>query len=104
MFKLLKRQKGKKFCQNQSFNVCSTLVVEEMSELTKELMKFQRGTNCSKSHLIEEIGDVQLTLDNLKKSLKCEKEVKESITSKYVRSYNRYVLPGILENIKRILG
>lgn len=47
MFKLLKRQKGKKFCQSQSFNICSTLVVEEMSELTKELMKFQRGTDYS---------------------------------------------------------
>lgn len=46
------------------------LCVEEMSELTKELMKYYRygEMNCSKElkdHIIEEIADVQNTVDQM---------------------------------------
>lgn len=91
-------EKGKEFCQSQPFEMCSTLVVEEMSELTKELMKCVRGaSHIDNPHLIEEIGDVQLTLNNLIHCLDCGDKVEESINAKYYRSYKRYVEPNETE-------
>ncbi len=39
------------------------ILIEEMSELTKELTKALRGERDNRAHIAEEIGDVQLMLN-----------------------------------------
>ena len=43
----------------------STVAIEELSELQKEICKMLRGIE-NKDHLTEEIADVQIMLDQLK--------------------------------------
>lgn len=86
--------KGREFCINQPFDICSTLIVEEMSELTKELMKNIRG-NDNIDNIIEEIADVQLTLLNLINCLDVAKTVNDIMNNKYARTYERYVEPTL---------
>ena len=41
------------------------MMIEEMSELTKELCKLFRGET-EKSHILEEMADVQIMLDQMR--------------------------------------
>lgn len=42
------------------------ILIEEMSELTKEIVKLKRGKG-NKEHIIEEIGDVEIMLERFKR-------------------------------------
>ena len=52
------------------------VAIEEMSELTKELVKWERGLNEVES-IIEEIADVKLMLDQLIVMFDCEEQVEK---------------------------
>ncbi len=74
----------------KTYNCTVPLVIEEMSELTKELIKhFYRG--CSRrDEIIEEIGDVYITLEELKIFMEIsDDEVKKQIAKKIDRQINR---------------
>ena len=52
------------------------VAIEELSELTKELTKgLRKDSHGSHMHLAEEIGDVEICLEQLKQYYKMEKEV-----------------------------
>lgn len=52
------------------------MAIEEMSELTKELCKWERGeTNWNA--IAEEIADVEITIKQLKIMFNCEKAVQQ---------------------------
>jgi hypothetical protein len=70
------------------------MAIEEMSELTKALLKFRRygcGENCVKyyDNVIEEIADVKIMLRQLEFMYQCEKEVNEWIDRKVERQIER---------------
>jgi len=50
--------------------------IEEMSELTKELSKSQRGED-NRAHVAEEIADVEIMLAQMKIIFNCSEEVEE---------------------------
>lgn len=50
------------------------VAIEEMSELQKEICKFQRGIG-NKLHLAEEIADVEIMVEQLKMIYKCDQMV-----------------------------
>jgi NTP pyrophosphatase (non-canonical NTP hydrolase) len=47
------------------------MVIEEMSELTKEICKYKRGKK-DKEHMTEEIADVYIMLEQLKGIMEIE--------------------------------
>lgn len=47
------------------------MVLEEMSELQKELCKHSRGKD-NRNEIAEEIADVEITLEQMKEFFKCE--------------------------------
>ena len=61
-----------------------TMVMEEMSELQKELCKNLRGRN-NTSEIAEEIADVSIMLDQMKMLFGCEDEVSRDRAAKVVR-------------------
>ena len=67
--------------------------IEEMSELTQHLSKIVRGKEQGSSDnlgLIEEMADVQLCLDNLKRYFKItDDDIAYAIDIKVEREYNR---------------
>lgn len=64
------------------------IAIEEMSELQKELCKRYRGMG-SRDHIIEEIADVQIMLDQLMLIFGCRDEVKNWMTLKMLRLEDR---------------
>lgn len=52
------------------------VAIEELSELQKELCKFQRGIG-NKEHITEEIADVILVVAQLITMFDCQKEVED---------------------------
>ena len=70
-----------------------TICIEEMSELTKELCKHNRGSN-NYPNIIEEIADVYITLKQIEILFKIEREeIEEEINYKINRTKER-----LLEN------
>lgn len=66
---------------NKQINIC----IEEMSELTKELCKHNRGAN-NYPNIIEEIADVYITLKQVEILFKIEREeIYEEINYKIKR-------------------
>ena len=61
-----------------------TMVMEEMSELQKELCKNLRGRN-NTAEIAEEIADVSIMLDQMKMLFGCEDEVSRDRANKVVR-------------------
>ena len=64
------------------------VAVEEMSELTKEICKFNRG-KADISAIAEEIADVSIMLEQLKIIFGCGDEVEEYIDYKIKRLSER---------------
>ena len=64
------------------------MVIEEMSELAKEICKIRRGKQ-EFHHLAEEIADVSIMLDQLQYMFELESEVKNQIRWKINRLANR---------------
>ena len=64
------------------------VAVEEMSELTKEICKFNRG-KADISAIAEEIADVSIMLEQLKLIFGCADEVEEYIDYKIKRLSER---------------
>lgn len=64
-----------------------TLAIEEMSELTKELCKWERGlvNPSATSFIAEEIADVTIMLHQLVYALDCGKQVDDWIEYKLKR-------------------
>ena len=61
-----------------------TMVMEEMSELQKELCKNLRGKN-NTAEIAEEIADVSIMLDQMKILFNCDNEVSRDRAAKVVR-------------------
>lgn len=74
----------------KAYNCSVPLVIEEMSELTKELIKhFYRGSS-RRDEIIEEICDVYITLEELKIFMEIsDDEVKKQIAKKIDRQIKR---------------
>lgn len=73
--------------KNIDLNGASTEVdvaIEEMSELTKELVKHRRGKR-NILHIAEEIADVEIMLEQLKMIFKCSDLVSEQTDIKIGR-------------------
>lgn len=66
----------------------SLIAIEEMSELTKELCKDQRGYDRNKD-IIEELADVSIMIEQLIALYDCEKEVSDMIDFKVNRQLRR---------------
>ena len=66
----------------------SLIAIEEMSELTKELCKDQRGYDRNKD-IIEELADVSIMIEQLIALYECEKEVSDMIDFKVNRQLRR---------------
>lgn len=66
----------------------SLIAIEEMSELTKELCKDQRGYDRNKD-IIEELADVSIMIEQLIALYDCEKEVSDMIDYKVNRQLRR---------------
>lgn len=66
----------------------SLIAIEEMSELTKELCKDQRGYDRNKD-IIEELADVSIMIEQLIALYDCKKEVSDMIDFKVNRQLRR---------------
>jgi hypothetical protein len=69
------------------------LVLEEMSELQKEICKMWRGRD-NIDHIAEEVADVEITLDQLKLMLNIEYKVFDFRQQKVQRQVQRLVDDG----------
>ena len=75
------------------------VAVEEMAELTKELLKYKRSKvldrekqAASRDHVVEEIGDVMFMFEYLKTIFKIsEEEIQDIICKKAKRTKERYI-------------
>ncbi len=65
-----------KAIENWGYDVQTTVAIEEMSELTKELCKVLRGDKRDKA-LLEELADVQIMLEQMIQLYDTENEVLE---------------------------
>ena len=64
------------------------IVIEEMSELTKEICKYIRG-NDNLNDIVEEIADVQIMVEQLISLFGIESKVNEMIDYKMLRQMQR---------------
>ena len=65
------------------------ILIEEMSELTKEIIKLKRGIG-NRKHIIEETGDVEIMLERFKRMEHItEDELSVSKNEKYTRLQRR---------------
>lgn len=64
------------------------MAIEEMSELTKELCKWERGEDNWQA-IAEEIADVEITLRQVKMMFNCEQEVQKIKGYKLLRLSQR---------------
>lgn len=89
------RQMLSKFGEDSQIDVA----IEEMSELTKELIKYKRSKihfrekqASSREHVIEEIADVVFMLDYLVEIFGIDlEELQKTITEKAQRTKERYL-------------
>lgn len=84
--------------KNIDLNGVSTEVdvaIEEMSELTKELVKHRRGQR-NILHIAEEIADVEIMLEQLKMIFKCSDLVAEQEGIKIQRIQDGLSMAGIV--------
>lgn len=65
------------------------LLIEEMAELTKEIMKEQRGIG-NMDNLIEELADVELVLEEFKYILGKDDLIEKFKREKITRTKERY--------------
>lgn len=73
--------------------------IEEMSELTKELIKYKRSKihfrerqAASRDHVVEEIGDVMFMMEYMKHVFGIsEDEIRQTIVQKAIRTKRRYI-------------
>ena len=73
--------------------------IEEMSELTKELIKYKRSKihsrekqAASRDHVVEEIGDVMFMMEYLKKIFDItDEEIRKIVVQKAARTKERYI-------------
>lgn len=65
------------------------IAIEEMSELTKEIVKKFRNNDITNIHLYEEIGDVLIMLKQLMIMYDCSFEVSDVISYKIKRLADR---------------
>ena len=66
------------------------VVIEELAELQKELTKQLRG-NGNINHIISEIADVEIMIEQLKIIFNCKKEVENTKHYKIYRTQKRYL-------------
>ena len=64
--------------------------IEELAELQKELTKQLRG-NGNINHIISEIADVEIMIEQLKIIFNCKKEVENTKNYKIYRTQKRYL-------------
>ena len=64
--------------------------IEELSELQKELTKQLRG-NGNINHIVSEIADVEIMLEQIKIIFNCKKEVENTKYYKIYRTKKRYL-------------
>lgn len=64
--------------------------IEELAELQKELTKQLRG-NGNINHIVSEIADVEIMLEQLKIIFNCKKEVENTKYYKIYRTKKRYL-------------
>lgn len=64
--------------------------IEELAELQKELTKQLRG-NGHINHIVSEIADVEIMLEQLKIIFNCKKEVENTKYYKIYRTKKRYL-------------
>ena len=84
-----------KFGEDSQIDVC----IEEMSELTKELVKYKRSKihfrekqAASREHVVEEIGDVLFMVEYLKEIFGVtDEEIQKTILQKAQRTKERYI-------------
>lgn len=76
---------GKFGCDKQMI-----IAIEELSELQKELTKHLRGKG-NINHIITEIADVEIMLEQLKLMFNCKKEVYQEKNYKVYRTEKRYL-------------
>lgn len=75
------------------------VAIEEMSELTKELIKYKRSKihfrekqAASREHVVEEISDVMFMMEYLKQIFGVtEKEIQKTVVQKALRTKERYI-------------
>ena len=75
------------------------VAIEEMSELTKELIKYKRSKihfrekqAASREHVVEEIGDVMFMMEYLKRIFGVtEIEIQQTVVQKAKRTKERYI-------------
>lgn len=85
----------KKFGEDSQIDVA----IEEMSELTKELIKYKRSKihfrekqAASREHVVEEIGDVMFMMEYLKRIFGVtEIEIQQTVVQKAKRTKERYI-------------
>ena len=74
------------------------IAIEEMSELTKEISKDLRGKG-NREHIIEEMADVQLILDELKEYYNISQEdIYKVKRKKILRTQKMYLESSVEEN------
>jgi hypothetical protein len=64
--------------------------IEELAELQKELTKQLRG-NGNINHIVSEIADVEIMIEQLKIIFNCKKEVENTKYYKIYRTKKRYL-------------
>lgn len=75
------------------------VAIEEMSELTKELVKYKRSKihfrekqAASREHVVEEISDVMFMMEYLKQIFGVtETEIQKTVVQKALRTKERYI-------------
>lgn len=65
-------------------NLQMDVAIEEMAELTKEIVKGKRGSE-NADEIIEEVADVYIMLEQIITILHCEEEVNQHIQAKVNR-------------------
>lgn len=83
----------KKLIKHFSAEQQQTVAIEELSELTKEICKHQRGTG-NVHHIAEEIADVTIMLEQLIIMFGCSAEVELLKEQKLQRTKERYLQNG----------
>ena len=87
----------KKIIETYGVSAQVDMAIEEMSELTKALLKNRRSGGDSaklRDDIIEEIADVTIMIEQLTMIFDCEAEVKQQIIYKLTRQLKRMKQEG----------
>jgi len=77
------------FCNVWGSDLQVDVAIEEMAELTQELIKYRRKNGSNKAELVGELADVFVTALQLVYIYDCEEEVNEIFNSKVKRTIKR---------------